>query len=69
MVEIQREPLIDIKTAAAFLGLKENSLRIMCMQKRVPFLRAGRRLRFKLSTLESWASSRGNGDVSATRIE
>jgi len=51
----QIEPLVNIQEAARYLGCRENSIRIWVIQKRIPFLKVGSRLRFRLSKLERWA--------------
>lgn len=51
------EPLVPIEVAATFLAVKPNTLRMWCVQRRVPFRKVGSRLRFKLSELDNWSEA------------
>jgi excisionase family DNA binding protein len=55
IARMEKEPLVDIHEAARFLSIKPNTLRIWCAERRIPFLKAGHRLRFRLTDLETWA--------------
>ncbi len=43
--------LLDVREAAALLGIKERTLYKWAYQRRIPTIRLGRALRFRLSTL------------------
>lgn len=63
--EIANNPMmaISIKTvlttdeAAIFLGYQPQTLRALCMRKKVPYYKKGHRLYFKKSELEDWMTS------------
>lgn len=51
------EPYINVKTAAAFLGVPENTLYKLALSRKVPSYKAGKLRRFKLSELAAWMES------------
>ncbi len=46
--------LISIKEAAAYTGLSVHTLYTMVSQRRIPFVKVGRSLRFDLALLDEW---------------
>jgi len=48
------ETLLNIKQAAAFLNLSPLTLRTWTGAKRIPFVKLGRAVRFRLSDLEAF---------------
>lgn len=67
MANNELERLVDIRTAAEFLMVKENTIRLWCMERRIPFKKAGSRLRFKLSELDKWAEYAGSNNKVAKK--
>ena len=56
---MNREPqllrrLISIKEAAAYTRLSVHTLYTMVSQRRIPFVKVGRSLRFDLALLDEW---------------
>jgi excisionase family DNA binding protein len=49
------EQLLSIKEVSTRLKVKESTLRAWVFQKRIPFVRLGRLVRFRESDLEDWA--------------
>ena len=52
------EQLLDIKTVSAKLNIKESTLRAWVFQQRIPCVRLGRLVRFKVSELDEWLKSK-----------
>ncbi|MFX1238437.1 MAG: helix-turn-helix domain-containing protein [Promethearchaeota archaeon] len=48
------ENLLDIKEVSAKLMIKESTLRAWVFQRRIPFIRLGRLVRFKEAELVNW---------------
>ena len=48
------EPSIDIKEAAVFLGMKRQTLYQKVCNRKLPFHKSGRLLRFYKSELDAW---------------
>jgi len=46
--------LLDIKEAAEFLNVSPNTLYSWVSQRRIPFVKLGRRVEFDLKDLEDW---------------
>lgn len=46
--------LLDIKEAAEFLNVSPNALYSWVSQRRIPFVKLGRRVEFDLKDLEDW---------------
>ena len=46
--------LLDIKEAAEFLNISPNTLYSWVNQRRIPFVKLGRRVKFDLKDLEDW---------------
>ena len=61
----QFEPYVDIKDAAAFLGVSTKTIRRHCTTRvgeRIPFYRFCGQFRFKLSEVDAWAKrTKGQG--------
>lgn len=57
MVAISVKPVLTSEEAAIFLGYKPQTLRALCMRRKVPFYKKGHRLYFKKSELEEWMTS------------
>ena len=48
---------LDVREASDYLGLAESTLYTMANQRRIPFLKMGRRLKFDRKELERWIHS------------
>jgi excisionase family DNA binding protein len=48
------EPLIDIPTLARCLAVSERHVRRLVSEGRIPYLKAGRFVRFRPSEIEAW---------------
>jgi excisionase family DNA binding protein len=46
--------LIDIKGAANYTGLSVHTVYTMVSQKRIPYVKVGRLVKFDLNMLDSW---------------
>ena len=46
--------LIDIKAAATYTGLSVHTVYSMVSQRRIPFVKVGRLLKFDLGLLDAW---------------
>ncbi|MCD6318917.1 helix-turn-helix domain-containing protein [Candidatus Aerophobetes bacterium] len=46
--------LLDIKEAAEFLNVSPNTLYSWVSQRRIPFVKLGRRVEFDLEDLQDW---------------
>jgi excisionase family DNA binding protein len=60
-----RLPLIDINGAAAALGISRRHVQRLVSERRIPFFKVGRFVRFDQDALSSWLSEQR---VNATRI-
>lgn len=47
-------PLLTINELAAELGLAKATLREWCWQKRIPYVKLGRAVRFRREEIEAW---------------
>ena len=54
---MQTERLLTVKEAATFLAVKKRTIYAWVQQRRIPFRRAGRLLRFDRVELDAWASA------------
>ena len=61
MEKMNTESLVNTFEAAEFLRIQPNTLRIWVMRRTVPFMKAGGRLRFRISSLAKWAEEAGGG--------
>ncbi len=52
---MQSERLLTVKEAAAFLAVKTRTIYAWVSERRIPFCRAGRLLRFDRAELSAWA--------------
>lgn len=52
------QPLLNFKQAAALLGLPEGSLRRYISERKIPFLRVGKLIRFDPVELRAWLDSK-----------
>ena len=57
MAAISVKPVLTSEEAAMFLGYKPQTLRALCMRRKVPYYKKGHRLYFKKSELEAWMTS------------
>ena len=48
---------LDLEQAAAYLAMPENTLRALCRERRVPFIKKVRRLKFDRLALDKWMLS------------
>lgn len=46
--------LVDIKEAATYIGLSIHTLYTMVSQRRIPFVKVGRLVKFDLDLLDKW---------------
>jgi excisionase family DNA binding protein len=54
------ERLLDLREAAAILGMHWKTLEGMARNRKVPALKVGKRWRFRLSTLNTWLENELN---------
>lgn len=52
--EPRRDPLLDLPTAAEYLGVRPRMVRRLVSERRVPFTRVGRHIRLRQSDLDSY---------------
>lgn len=52
------ERLVDINEVSALLGAKKSTIRKWIFEGKIPFLRIGRLIRFRLSTIETWLEAK-----------
>jgi len=52
------EQLIDVRTAASLLGLREPTIRKYVMLRMLPYRKLGTRVLFSPSEIERWANER-----------
>ncbi|MEP6889811.1 MAG: helix-turn-helix domain-containing protein [Nitrospirota bacterium] len=55
--DAQNKRFLNVKEAADYLGLAESTLYTMANQRRIPFTKMGRRLKFDRKELERWIHS------------
>ena len=53
--------LMDVNEACEFLKFKRSRLYSEVFRKKIPFIKIGASLRFKLSDLEEWLNSKKQG--------
>ena len=46
--------LLNIKEAAAYIGLSVHTLYTMVSQRRIPFIKVGRLVKFDVGLLDAW---------------
>jgi len=57
--QIKKEKqLLDTKEASEFLGIKKNTLYEWVIQRKIPFIKVGRLVKFRQEDLESWLKKR-----------
>jgi excisionase family DNA binding protein len=49
--------LLDIKEASAYLGLQVDTIYRMVSQRRIPFIKVGRRTKFDIGLLNEWLTN------------
>jgi excisionase family DNA binding protein len=54
----QNKRYIGIKELAEYLSIPEGSLYVMVCQKKIPYLKIGRRLKFDLQAIEEWLKNK-----------
>jgi excisionase family DNA binding protein len=54
------EPLLDLREAAAILGMHWKTLEGMARNRKIPALKVGKRWRFRLSSLNMWLENELN---------
>ncbi len=59
------EPLLDLREAAAILGMHWKTLEGMARNRKVPALKVGKRWRFRLSSLNTWLESELNSTTTS----
>lgn len=57
------EPLLDLREAAAILGIHWKTLEGMARNRKVPALKVGKRWRFRLSSLNEWLENELNSST------
>lgn len=60
-----REPLLDLPAVAERLGVNERHVRRLVAERRIPFLKWGRLLRFDPLEIEAWLDEMRRGRRSA----
>lgn len=55
------EPLLDTPAVAEQLGVSVSAVRKMIHQRRIPFLKVGKLVRFRRSEIEAWLDERATG--------
>jgi excisionase family DNA binding protein len=58
VVSQTKESFVNVKDASQYLGIKENTVRLWCQEKKIPYYKIGNLLKFKLSELERWAAKK-----------
>lgn len=53
-----KKRLIDINQAADYLGVKKPTLYSWVFQRKIPFIKVGRLVKFDLNKLEKWLECR-----------
>lgn len=61
----EREPLLDLPAVARRLGVNERHVRRLVNERRIPFLKWGRLLRFDPVEIEAWLDEARQGRRSA----
>ena len=61
----EREPLLDLPAVARRLGVNERHVRRLVNERRIPFLKWGRLLRFDPVEIEAWLDEARRGRRSA----
>lgn len=59
-IEFAFEPLMNSEQAAEHLGVHPKTLQRMAREGRVPFIRVGKYVRFRISTLDGWIRANEN---------
>lgn len=54
---LSSEPYVNVKSAARYLGIPENTLYKLALSRKVPSYKAGKLRRFKLSELAAFMDS------------
>lgn len=49
-----RRPLLDIQETAAWLGVEERHVRRLVAERRIPFIKWGKLLRFDPDAVDDW---------------
>lgn len=52
-----KKRFLDVKEASEYLGLAESTLYTMASERRIPFTKMGRRLKFDRVQLDKWILS------------
>ncbi len=52
------ERLLDVNQTAELLGIKPVTLRLWISQKRIPYYKVGKSIKFKPSEIETWINAR-----------
>lgn len=50
--------LVDTKTLAVMLSVKEKTVRDWCFKREIPFVKLGKLVRFHLPTIRAWYNGR-----------
>lgn len=57
------EPLLDLRQAAAILGMHWKTLEGKARDRKIPAVKVGKRWRFRLSSLNAWLESELNSST------
>jgi len=57
------ERLLKIKEAAALLNVNPRHLYVLVRQKKVPYVRVGKAIRFSIEALSEWAKKGADDEV------
>ncbi|HEV7903187.1 MAG TPA: helix-turn-helix domain-containing protein [Pyrinomonadaceae bacterium] len=60
---VETENLLTVKEAAAFLSLKPRTIYAMVAERRIPYRKAGRLLRFERAELLEWSKEQAATDA------
>ncbi len=53
-----KDKLLNINELAEYLSVKEASIRSWVYKKKIPFIKVGKLIRFKVEDIESWLQSK-----------
>lgn len=54
MIELSKRRLLSVQEAAAYTGLSPYTVYTMVSQRRIPFVKVGRLVKFDVDLLEKW---------------
>lgn len=60
---VLRKQLLSVKESASFLGVHPQTIRRWAAEGRIPHMRVGARLRFRIADLERWAEGAASASL------